>query len=215
MYLVVYLCSLKARWPPLRKLFWIVKLYISLGSITRVLFCSFNGVTFLDILCSSKVSHCLLHFWKSSHLLQSLLTDFRGERLHQSALLEILGVSQTFSDAPLPSSYSLLGRNFRIMCLLGPTKLGWVLRDSFIFPSAVPSPNLAELSWMLISVHGSLRALPVEECRVLVGGGENAECWGHAKLVVGSSQVRRSMEFMDRALHGNRELIRIIHSWEP
>lgn len=57
-------------------------------------------------------------------------------------------------------------------------------RLSFIFSSAVPcniqgyvsSPNLAEVSWMLISVHGSLRAPPAEECRVLVGSDENAEC---------------------------------------
>lgn len=66
---------------------------------------SFGGVIFLWLFRFLKILHCCLCIWRSSHLLQFLLTGFRSENL-ASALLRILRLSQTFS-IDIPAAYFL------------------------------------------------------------------------------------------------------------
>lgn len=94
---------------------------ISLGLVIGKLLCSFGDVTFPWFFISLKFLHCCLHVWRSSHLLQSLLTVF--EKYLLSALLHIIWLSQIFSMGsfalhflyPLGGGY---GGVLTIVCLL-------------------------------------------------------------------------------------------------
>ena len=81
-----------------------------LASATGALCCSFGDVLFSWFFLYLKVLYCHLHIWRSSSLLQSLLTVSGEKDLHQSAQLEILGPLKLFLGYICPTFFVLFLR---------------------------------------------------------------------------------------------------------